>query len=173
MTRSELKKLIKECIREIHRGIEGNSPGGGMRAVNLDVGGTRGEFSVDGLNIVRKGLEPKYNVLSNNKVVATYEFDGLVMGFSIINVDHNFFDKSKVDAVVEANWNKFKSSRELVDALLASRKQKDLDEMTTTGAVAGYQTPFAFSKKGFSKAAIKASKSLGYTPVKPEKNNTK
>jgi len=42
-----------------------------------------------------------------------------------------------------------------------------LKEMTSTGSVAGYQTPFAFSRKGAGKnAATKGSEKLGYKPVK-------
>lgn len=41
-----------------------------------------------------------------------------------------------------------------------------LNEMTTTGAVAGYSTPFAFTKnKKGSKRALDASKKIGYTPT--------
>jgi len=42
-----------------------------------------------------------------------------------------------------------------------------LKEMSTTGGVAGYNTPFAFSKKSTgSKKAMDATKKAGYTPVK-------
>jgi len=44
-----------------------------------------------------------------------------------------------------------------------------LSEMSTTGGVAGYNTPFAFSKnKKGSKKGIEGSKSIGYTPVKKD-----
>ena len=48
--------------------------------------------------------------------------------------------------------------------------KKMIMEMSVTGAVAGYQTPFAFSRRGQkSNKATKASLSLGYVPVKKKK----
>ena len=45
-----------------------------------------------------------------------------------------------------------------------------LEEMSTTGGVGGYSTPFAFSKKGAgANAATKASQKLGFKPVKTKK----
>lgn len=42
--------------------------------------------------------------------------------------------------------------------------QEVLEEMSTTGAVGGYQTPRAFAKPGQGKnAATKATEKLGYT----------
>jgi hypothetical protein len=41
--------------------------------------------------------------------------------------------------------------------------EEKLDEMTTTGDVAGYNVPGAFSKRGGSERGIKGSESLGYT----------
>jgi hypothetical protein len=41
--------------------------------------------------------------------------------------------------------------------------QEVLEEMSTTGGVGGYSTPFAFSKKGAgANAATKASQKLGF-----------
>jgi hypothetical protein len=45
-----------------------------------------------------------------------------------------------------------------------------LEEMSTTGAVGGYQTPRAFAKPGQGKnVATKTAEKLGYTTVKPKK----
>ena len=44
--------------------------------------------------------------------------------------------------------------------------QEVLEEMSTTGGVGGYSTPFAFSKKGAgANAATKASQKLGFKTV--------
>jgi hypothetical protein len=51
-----------------------------------------------------------------------------------------------------------------------------LDEMNVTGAVAGYSTPIAFSRKGQGKnAATKTAEKLGYKTVERPKrpSNTK
>jgi len=52
--------------------------------------------------------------------------------------------------------------------LIKKMIEQELDEMSTTGGVAGFSTPFAFSKKGQShgKKATDATKSLGYTVSK-------
>lgn len=45
-----------------------------------------------------------------------------------------------------------------------------LEEMSTTGAVGGYQTPRAFAKPGQGKnVATKTAEKLGYTTVKAKK----
>tara|TARA_B100000497_G_C7442926_1_gene275386 strand:- start:21 stop:242 length:222 start_codon:yes stop_codon:yes gene_type:complete len=50
-----------------------------------------------------------------------------------------------------------------------------LDEISTTGAVAGYQTPFAFSKGNKKNRATKYAEKLGYKVTKRKKrpHNTK
>tara|TARA_A100001391_G_scaffold93006_1_gene61540 strand:- start:1587 stop:1883 length:297 start_codon:yes stop_codon:yes gene_type:complete len=48
----------------------------------------------------------------------------------------------------------------------------DVDEITTTLAVPGYQTPFAFAKDDFKKRNKKSLKSTGYTLVKEELDST-
>ena len=47
-----------------------------------------------------------------------------------------------------------------------------LDEISTTGAVAGYQTPFAFSKGNKKNRATKYAEKLGYKVTK-RPHNTK
>ena len=44
----------------------------------------------------------------------------------------------------------------------------DIDEITTSLATPGYQTPFAFSKDDFKKRNKKSLKSIGYSIVKEE-----
>ena len=44
----------------------------------------------------------------------------------------------------------------------------DLDEITTSLATPGYQTPFAFAKGDYKKRNKKSLKSIGYTIVKEE-----
>ena len=46
-----------------------------------------------------------------------------------------------------------------------------LDEMSTTGAVSGYQTPFAFSRKGVKNLATKNSEKMGFTVTKDISEN--
>ena len=50
-----------------------------------------------------------------------------------------------------------------------------LDEMSTTGSVAGYSTPFAFSKGNKKNRATKYAEKLGYKVTKNKKRpyNTK
>ena len=49
--------------------------------------------------------------------------------------------------------------------------QEVLEEMSTTGGVGGYSTPFAFSKKGAgTNAATKASQKLGFKTVSRPKH---
>ncbi len=52
--------------------------------------------------------------------------------------------------------------------LIKSIIKQELEEMTGTGAVAGFSTPFAFSKKGkhHSEKAVKGSEALGFTVAK-------
>ena len=55
------------------------------------------------------------------------------------------------------------------NAALAHLKKVGLNEMTGTSAVAGYQTPYAFSKKKTgSQKALDATKKIGYKPTKKE-----
>lgn len=50
--------------------------------------------------------------------------------------------------------------------------EKKIDEMTTTGNVAGFQTPGWVSKKDFgSPGALRGSEKLGYTRVKNNNRN--
>lgn len=46
---------------------------------------------------------------------------------------------------------------------ILAQKEKELNEMTTTGDVAGYNIPGAFAKKGGSQKGIEGSAALGYT----------
>ena len=48
-----------------------------------------------------------------------------------------------------------------------------LDEMSTTGAVGGYQTPNAFSKSNKDNLATKYAKRIGYKKVKTKKDKDK
>jgi hypothetical protein len=59
------------------------------------------------------------------------------------------------------------SFNELIKNLtLEILEDEELDEITTTGDVAGYSTPFAFSsKKNVKKRLKKLKKSTGYVPV--------
>ena len=62
-----------------------------------------------------------------------------------------------------------KSFNQLIKSLTEEiLDEEDLDEMTTTGDVAGYNTPFAFTgkgKKSKKKRLKKLKKSTGYEPV--------
>jgi len=59
-----------------------------------------------------------------------------------------------------------KSFNNLIKSLVEEIEEEDLDEMTSTGDVAGYNTPFAFTgKKGKKKKKKVATNSTGYKPV--------
>lgn len=62
-----------------------------------------------------------------------------------------------------------KKLREFIKQILS----KELDEITVTGDIAGYNTPFAFSgnEKKRKKKIKKANKSVGYSMVKEELDN--
>ena len=49
------------------------------------------------------------------------------------------------------------------DKQITEQKKKELEEMTTTGDVSGYNVPSAFSGKGGSKKGVAGSAALGYT----------
>ena len=56
--------------------------------------------------------------------------------------------------------------RELIKSVLRELQEEELDEITTTAGVDGYNTPFAFSgKKGKKKKNQVATNSTGYKPV--------
>ena len=65
-----------------------------------------------------------------------------------------------------------KNLKEILDEIL-DEVQKELDEATTTGNVAGYQTPYAFSDKGKKdkKRKKKIATALGYSVVGGDVNN--
>lgn len=65
-----------------------------------------------------------------------------------------------------------KNLKEILDEIL-DEVQKELDEATTTGNVAGYQTPHAFSDKGKKdkKRKKKIATTLGYSVVGGDVNN--
>jgi hypothetical protein len=55
---------------------------------------------------------------------------------------------------------------EIIKSLTKEIEEEDLDEITATGDVAGYNTPFAFTgKKGKKKKKKVATNSTGYKPV--------
>lgn len=56
---------------------------------------------------------------------------------------------------------------------VAVKKLHNLDEESATGAVAGYSTPYAFSKKSGSKRALDATTKMGYKKVKDISEETK
>ena len=57
--------------------------------------------------------------------------------------------------------------RELIKSVLHKLQEEELDEITATGDVAGYNTPFAFSgNKGKKKKKKIATNSTGYNVVK-------
>jgi len=59
--------------------------------------------------------------------------------------------------------------RELIKSVLRELQDEELDEITTTAGVDGYNTPFAFTgKKGKKKKKQVYTNSTGYTPVNEE-----
>lgn len=56
-----------------------------------------------------------------------------------------------------------------VVAFLKELVREQLTEMSTTGAVGAYQTPFAFSKGKKDNRAVKTMKSFGYSTVERPK----
>lgn len=61
--------------------------------------------------------------------------------------------------------------KEIVKCIMEMDMESDsISEMSTTGGISGYSTPFAFTKnKDGSQRAISASKSIGYVPSKNKK----
>ena len=59
--------------------------------------------------------------------------------------------------------------RELIKSVLRELQDEELEEITVTGNVDGYNTPFAFTgKKGKKKKKRVATNSTGYKPVNEE-----
>ena len=57
--------------------------------------------------------------------------------------------------------------RELIKSVLRELQEEELEEITVTGNVAGYNTPFAFSgNKGKNKKKEVSTNSTGYSVVK-------
>ncbi len=90
--------------------------------------------------------------LPNNDefIVAWYENGRL-------NEDKSYFTDDAGDA-----WKTFTAMKPSVDRANGG----SMNEETGTGAVAGYQTPYAFSKKSGSKRALDATIKMGYKKVK-------
>ena len=66
-----------------------------------------------------------------------------------------------------------KNLKELIRQIVKELSEEDLDEITGTGDVAGYNTPNAFSnnKKKRRKQIKKANNSIGYVSVNEELDN--
>ena len=72
------------------------------------------------------------------------------------NDDKTYYTDDLTDA-----YSTFVAMKPNVD--VENGKSKPIAEMTVTGAVAGYNVPGAFSKRGGSVAGVKGSEALGYT----------
>ena len=67
-------------------------------------------------------------------------------------------NRARAIRVADAKDNKYGAYRYKAMIL----KDTPVNEMTTTGAVSGYNVPSAFSKRGGSMGGVKGSESLGY-----------
>ena len=78
-----------------------------------------------------------------------------------LNEDKSYFTNDAADA-----WNTFVLMKPQVDKANNPKMNNGVNEETGTGAVAGYATPFAFSKKNGSKRALDVTTKMGYKKVK-------
>jgi hypothetical protein len=78
-----------------------------------------------------------------------------------LNEDKSYFTNDAADA-----WNTFVLMKPQVDKANNPKMNNGVNEETGTGAVAGYATPFAFSKKNGSKRALDVTTKMEYKKVK-------
>ena len=63
--------------------------------------------------------------------------------------------------------------KEMILDIMNNDSKKELDEMSTSSGVGGYQTPFAFSKKDYgSERATDAAEETGFKVTQNKKKNT-
>lgn len=176
MKLSQLKKLIKEIIIKELSEIEPDSPTG-MFAVNLADQQT-------------PASQQKYFTIVN---VKSYQDPEPMKLVKMKGPDAAIDYLSKYDQGVESDvnpsttppwgsndktfdrgdyilfWNESVGYVGLVRTNRASQTNSTLGEMSTTGGVSGFQTPYAFSKRNGSERALAAS--TGYTKVGKNKNS--
>lgn len=73
------------------------------------------------------------------------------------------YSEEEIANAIEASKNIKPSSNIPQNAQFVPEPRGSFNEMTTTGAVQGYNVPCAFAKKGGSVAGVKGSEALGYT----------
>lgn len=172
MNLSDLKKLINECILEQLSEVEPDSPTG-MFAVNLESGDQSEEGQLEYYTIA---FVNDYQDPEPLKLIKMKGPDAAIDYLSQWDQGR----ESEVNPSPTPPWGSSDKTFDRGDYILSwnepmgyvaltrtsqSSSSGEVSEMTTTGAVAGYQTPFAFSKRGDgSKRAVSATK--GYTKVK-------
>lgn len=160
MKKSQLKFLIKEIVKSIRlfENIASRS--------DLDIG------TMKAVNVEESQWEePEEKLYSNMSQWAkdNLEKDGTYKGEPL----HNYGFIYKVGELIPLIkyhllnamhlWNTAKKKK---NENLRFGKPLGMDEESGTGAIGGYQTPFAFSKnKSGSQRAIDATKKLGYKVV--------
>lgn len=193
MKKSQLKELIKQIIKEALTeqpvgGVKNDRPFDDgrhnvMMAVNVgEMVGDDGRYqddmesgaAVKKLHNLNEMGQQKFiypvnfrtvkNYIRILKKTATGEFVVYWYENGKKNENKSYFTDDKEDAI--GTFNAMKSHVDKVNS--------GMNEMTSTGAVAGYATPFAFSKKGSgSKRALDVTKRMGYTKVKDISEDTR
>jgi hypothetical protein len=120
----------------------------------------------ENLNLKQRFVYPEdfksvKNYIRVAKWPATDEFVVLWYENGRLNEDKSYFTDDALDA-----RNTFILMKMDVDKANNPGMNNGVNEMTGTGAVAGYSTPFAFSKKGGSKRALDVTTKMGYKKVK-------
>ena len=160
MKRSQLKSLIKEIIRETLT-TRSDLDLGVMKAVNVEetisthhIG--QGFFKIDGVTASK---------LSNGKMSKFgFGYEMLVPAPAGFKTAKGFVWLSRRADGGQMVW----TIRDSKNWVLKDGRAvlSPTEEQTGTGAVAGYQTPFAFSRKGSgSKRALDVTTKMGYTKV--------
>jgi len=176
MNLPQLKNLIKEIVLKELSEIEPDSPTG-MFAVNLSdqqspetqqkyftIVNVRDYQDPDAMKLVKmKGPDAAIDYLS--KYDQGVKSDVNPSTVPPWGSNDKTFDRG--DYILF--WNENVGYVGLVRTKRASQNTPALDEMSTTGGVAGFQTPYAFSKRNGSERALSAS--TGYTKVGKNKNS--
>jgi len=156
MKPSDLKKLIKECVKEVLSENEFD----GKKWPKHDAKISPEEME-EAKTVASKIWQPVYLTTFHSK-----SLDG----------KHKFFEIRLYSATGDRHWmykdekgKWFYSKGHGIDSKFVPADEY-LSEMSTTGGVAGYNIPGAFAKKGgpHAKKAMDVTKKMGYTQVKKD-----
>ena len=179
--RSELKRLIRECVNELfdegllyetiqtHNLKDINAVTAALKKIGSGVSYddaikiAKKFFGSDFLKLEKQGNESWAVLIDGGKVFQNPRLGAIWVGVIGIVSDQNK-PSILVKTVPEEKYEL--KIADTVDDLLGN-----VSEMSTTGAVQGYQTPHAFSKR--SMGNIKSATTLGYTLVGDKKGKNK